>query len=776
MYNSNTNIKHVYKEGERLSIQVGEHTFVTPPMPPKKDFLFWNLPQAKQYWTRQTDFPKIFFDWHREGNGVELDAEYTRYDDTGMLAALSKEDSIVLFGDPSQGESEGLQLREYRRCTEGVWFFNNGEPTYITGDYYFILQWGAMLGCVNEVEPGSHYGQYYQFQRDMCYFYELAKYTEYGRGGVYMKPKKTGATQVLSLLALNQAITHAQVNVRIMSITESLAKDSNFGYIKYAVGKMPSIILPSRAKQNEGEILFGAPNSSRSPLSKKKRVVDVEYLNSWLCTVPTARTSFDSLTNYLALIDEFPKIKESTYPKELLEATLPTVMEGMIRRKGTILMLSYSPEKTDRSFRESKEIYQNSKLKTIPIDEETGKRKGNTASKLICHTLTVQEGIFGGCDVYGKPVEKKIWDIYNAELSEASKKENPSLAIQLLKRQYPTSEQDPWNEGAIEDSIFDLERISNRINEIQEEHSVGVRNYIQFDLSYSIQPKKLPIGTEYEFPGKIILTRTTDADIRAQKPGGKWKMYRPQWLPEQFMNKWVNKRIYDPKSGLLIPDKSSPFLIAMDPSNYRSKRYTHTKSMNAIMCFLLPNAELDAMVGTRCSNKRLFMEYLFREDNPIDTLQTIIQIILYLNCYILLEANVPTWPEKLIEVGLGNFLLMVDPETKNLVPYRKHDKQNYFSLQKNNQNIDLCFNSAKIHLAPPQMVGEIDNITQLDSVTVLSQLSQIKAEDTTEYDAAVAWMEGLLACEYLMGYLKSMEDRKVRRGNTSIQNVANLLR
>lgn len=198
--------------------------------------------------------------------------------------------------------------------------------------------------------------------------------------------------------------------------------------------------------------------------------------------------------------------------------------------------------------------------------------------------------------------------------------------------------------------------------------------------------------------------------------------------------------------------------------------------MNAIMCFLLPNSDLDSMVGFRCSNRRLFAEYLYREDNPKDTLKTIIQIILYLNCYILIESNIPTWAEKLIEYGLGNFLLMVDPETKGIVPYKKWDKQNYFSLQKNNQNLELCFNSAKIHLAEPDMDGEIDKLTQLDSVTVMSQLCQIKADDTTEYDAAVAYMEGLHAIDQLLGYKKAQMDKTVRKADSNMSIVAGILK
>jgi hypothetical protein len=73
------------------------------------------------------------------------------------------------------------------------------------------------------------------------------------------------------------------------------------------------------------------------------------------------------------------------------------------------------------------------------------------------------------------------------------------------------------------------------------------------------------------------------------------------------------------------------------------------------------------------------------------------------------------------------------------------------------------------------MEAEVDNIDQLDSITVLSQLSQIKAEDTTEYDAAVAYMEGLLAINYVLGYRKTMQDRKTRLGDANIRAAAWIL-
>ena len=47
---------------------------------------------------------------------------------------------------------------EFRRRREGFWFYNNGEPTYITGRHYMMLQWTKMdIG----------YPNFLSFQRDI---------------------------------------------------------------------------------------------------------------------------------------------------------------------------------------------------------------------------------------------------------------------------------------------------------------------------------------------------------------------------------------------------------------------------------------------------------------------------------------------------------------------------------------------------------------------------------------------------------------------------------
>lgn len=749
-------------EGQTYKIQIGEHVFETPPEPPHKEILFWNKKKADQYWTRQTDFPKVFFDWwHNDenGDGVELDASHTKYDGK-VLKELSKEDTAILFDKFEETGHEGLQEREMRRRTQGIWMYNEGESTYLTCHHYDILQWSPMLGCSNDVEPNSSYGQYYQFQRDALYYYDIAKHTTYGRGGILVKGKKTGLTQLMSLVCLNEATTHREKNIRLMNITESLCKESNFNLIIYAVSKRPPILLPSRSKQNLGEIIFGQANASRNPLKKRKES-NLEPLNTWLTTVPTTRTAFDTFTNYLALIDEFPKIKENTYPQELFETTIVTVQEGF-KRKGTIFAMSYIPEQSDRSFYESRILYKGSKLKTRKQDE-TGNYYGETSSKLICHTLTVQEGMFSCCTKYGKPIAEKIWAAIKQEQEDT--KGDPQK-LQAVNRQYPTNENMPWSEASREDSLFDNLRLDAQLQEMEDLAATGILPYVQFNLSYKT-PKKREIGTYYDFDLNVRYEEITHDQIM-KGASGLYKWFDKELLPDWFLQKYRGGITVDKKTGLLKPNPHSPFVISLDPTNYRSKKYTSVGSMNAMHAFVLPNVELNSYIGKNVTKKRMFIEYHFRQDSPNLTLQDVIKLVLYLGCMILIEANVTTWSEDFIEYGLGNFLLMLNKDGA-IVPYTGLSDQKLISSQ--TSTIDDYVIAGQKHLEKP-LNDEIDVIKQIKSTAVLSQLQIIRKEDTREYDAGVSYLLGNLACDALLGWRRAREDQKKLRGNGMMGQAA----
>lgn len=763
----------IYEVGQTFTIPVGEHSFTTPPMPSIDQILFHEKKKRDdQFWTRQKDFPKIFYDWHNDpypgGEGVELFAKKTEYHpDLRLLISLSKEDSIQMFGTIEENGIEGLQIREQRRRKEGIWFFNNGEPTYITGNHYASLQWLAMKGCSNSVEPGSNYGQYYQFQRDgIFYYFEICRTTPYGRGGILIKPKKTGATQAISLVCGNEGMTQREKNIRMMSITETLAKESNFGLISYAMNKMPNILMPSRSKQNEGEVIFGPPNGSRNPL-KKKRAIELDYLYTWVCTVPTGKTSFDSFTNHIALIDEFPKIQDSTWPEELFLTTIVTVMEGF-QRKGTIFALSYVPEQTNRSFYESRKIYKESKLKTRKLNKD-GIPFGETQSKLICHTLTVQEGMFNCCDKFGKPIPERIWEVIRQELDDV--KHDP-IKVQAVKRQYPTNELDPWSEGSRESTLFDNVRLSEQEIDLEDAASTGDFPYIDFNLEYPTLPVKQKVGTRYDFPGKITMVEISDKQKMDGAEHGRFLWYDKQWTPDWYLQKHLGRVTKDPKTNLLMPNPSSPFFISIDPTNFKSKKNTGVASLNSFGVFQLPDSELNANFRENVTNYRLIIEYFFRQDKPSETMHDMIKLILFIGCHVQIESNMSTWAESLIEMGLGNFLLVINKDGA-LEPWSLHKWDNgtqaLFTSQK--QTIDMYISAGREHLGAPVIDGDIDNIKYLKSLNVLSQLKMITIEETKWYDAAVMYLEGIMGAKALIGWRRAEDEKNRYRGDGSIKHA-----
>ena len=92
----------------------------------KKQILFSDLPIEEQYWKR-IEPPR--------GLTPENEEEYTEY-----------------------------ILEEFRRRREGVWFMNNGKPTWVTGSHYLGLQWNSMIET----------GGFKEFRLAQCSLYYFA--------------------------------------------------------------------------------------------------------------------------------------------------------------------------------------------------------------------------------------------------------------------------------------------------------------------------------------------------------------------------------------------------------------------------------------------------------------------------------------------------------------------------------------------------------------------------------------------------------------------------
>ena len=86
-----------------------------PKQPPRSEILFYDLPEEMQLWKRQP-----------------LPEELQR------IRSMDE-----WFEKPSEFRKKFSPFieKEFERRRNGVWFYNNGVPTYITGRHYMLLQW-----------------------------------------------------------------------------------------------------------------------------------------------------------------------------------------------------------------------------------------------------------------------------------------------------------------------------------------------------------------------------------------------------------------------------------------------------------------------------------------------------------------------------------------------------------------------------------------------------------------------------------------------------------
>lgn len=723
-------------------IAVGEHFFKTPVVPSKKEIFFHDLPKKEQYWKRKEaikDIPSFFFDWHRD---VEENAKITKYEGK-QLVSLSIVDTEKL---------KWFRDREIDRMLDGIWFFNNGVSTYLTGGHYGVLVWAQMFDCLNEVEQDSPYGSYYQFQRTHAYFIEICKKTTVAKGGDEVKPKKTGITMFQNLLMLIDAITHRSANYAIMSTKEDEATKTNMGYVLYAVRRLPEVLKPEY-RNNLSAVYF--QDTGKGAKSGTRKNTDKEPLESVIQTVATVWNGFDGTKRRVAHVDEQSKIKlDKNYDLTILHNNaIATVMQGLIR-VGYLIYTHYVSDTNDKSFRLAKKIYYESKLRTVNPDT------GTTKSGLICLALTVYDGIFGGCDIYGLPVVEKIMKVINAEME--AKKDDPN-ALRSYRRQFPSTEEDCWSEGAGEASVFDNFRLGNKLHELVNDESISAFSYMDFNFKWSIDPVIDDIKNIYKFPGFPMVISVTDDEKRNGKSAGLWKWYRPEWSPRWFLDKHVNQLLKD-KKGRLMPNPGCPFYAAIDPTQYSAKKDVAVASMNSIQVFILPNSDLDGYFDKKVTNKRLMVEYHHRAENPKDTLMHVVQTILYFGCYVLIECNAGWLAARLKEWGLANFLIQLNKETGILEPYNEYGNQKPFTSQRNpNGNNDTIGEYIAAGMMHINDYSHVDNVEFLDSASVITDLMNFEPEDTRQYDSGVCYLIGLLGMNTYLGW-RHKQNEKGNRG------------
>lgn len=258
-YNEETdgvNICPFSTKGETIVLQ---DLHITLPEVPKDKttILFHDLPQHEQYWRRQDEPENITPD------NVELWDEYI--------------------------------TEEYRRRREGVWFYNHGKPTYLTGNHYWALQWCKML-------DNGAYMDFRYAQLNMFYHLEACIVDPRCLGQLFVKSRRTGFTYTVLAILLNMATSTKNGKYGMTSKSGDDVQEA-FDKFSYMFLSLPFFFRPvvKGKEDSPTELFFGKP-SNNSKEAKKTRDTGVkDYLNTSIDHRPTKNDSYDSvkLNGYL---------------------------------------------------------------------------------------------------------------------------------------------------------------------------------------------------------------------------------------------------------------------------------------------------------------------------------------------------------------------------------------------------------------------------------------------------------------------------------------------
>lgn len=197
---------------------------------------------------------------------------------------------------------EDFRKQEIHRIYNGVWFMNNGEPTYVTGAYYFFLNWWKMdIGHGSFRIPDLHlfYTVEYVYENPNCF------------GILYISKRGCGKTVQAAALTYYMTITHEKSHIGIQSKTDEDAESLFQKKIVEPYKDLPDFLIPinKNGTNPSRELNFSPPSKTgkNAALSRKQQK---EALRSVMTYRNAGELAYDGETLKFLLHDEVGKVED----------------------------------------------------------------------------------------------------------------------------------------------------------------------------------------------------------------------------------------------------------------------------------------------------------------------------------------------------------------------------------------------------------------------------------------------------------------------------------
>ena len=377
---------------------------------------------------------------------------------------LAKIQSIFQWNDmPTEFKNRWVDYieQEFDYREGGMWFMNNGTPTYITGAHYMYLQWSS-------IDVG--YPDFREANRIFFIFWEACKADHRCFGMIYLKIRRSGFSFMASSECVNIATLARDSRVGILSKTGADAKKMFTDKVVPINSRLPFFFRPvmDGMDKPKTELAYRVPASK---ITKRNMITaadsSVDGLDTTIDWKNTEENSYDGEKLLFLAHDESAKWVK---PNNILNNW--RVTKTCLRVGSKIIgkcMMGSTSNALSKGGDNYKKLYEDSAL-------DSRNANGQTKSGLYSLFIPMEWNMEGFIDIYGMPVLRKPTEpirgvdggtIRNGAIdyweAEVESLKNDADALNEFYRQFPRTESHAFRDES-KQALFNLTKIYHQID------------------------------------------------------------------------------------------------------------------------------------------------------------------------------------------------------------------------------------------------------------------------------------------------------------------------
>lgn len=702
------------------------HQFISPPMPPLKDILHYEKDEKDQYWR-----PDRNIAWIKQlakqkfGDKVVKDLKSaTNTSDKIAIREQALEDTLKI---PQVLEYYN-RINEYRK--DGLWFMNNGTPTYITGHNYFYCNWYVEATDKNKDPYRSHFG-YRNYNRQIFSVFDIAEKDPNSLGIILAAARRTGKTSIMCSTILNIVTLNKGYNGGIQSTQEKLAgqifSKSVKGFKNMPFFWKPPYTGPDTPDRELDFSIAGGRGLDGMDMFGEKEANKFEH-GGILDYRSSSVTAYDGLKLHALAIDEWGKTEEVDV-NERHGVLMKTMNENGVNIGKMIAGSTVEDVGKGQALINAKMFWDDCRLRDIDLGN--GKIVKSSPNKLLQVFISYEQTLF--MDKYGNPNLTKARESIKLQRAEGLASNDPKRYAAIV-RQTATNIDEVFEVQDVENG-FDSAILLARKRELE---SLGKPLYVDYSLHWN--DERTEVFMKPELPIVLPNGQVTPNPNAA---------FHFAWIPEQGVLNRVEtvgyKNTHDGRIPNWVPLNAWRFGSATDPVAVDNPKYMDKASKACILVApkldMVPNEFQKGWPGGVP-----FVLYNRRTSKLDEYHEDCIKLVHLLGCGIQVENNRDGGLiTKMQQRGYGKFLSFGPETDENKVGKAYKSMQNHTLRVGINASATLKRTCAQLMKLYIERTGHL-----IPFIELIDQLMKYDINETRKFDVAITYGYLCLEVESLL--------------------------